>query len=164
MHADVSYYDTRWIRDDNAGLDSRMHARYRAQYDGPPVAILDCSGTCSLSHTSSHHPSVGEDHPWLPSRGNDATGRWGGGFIYQRLLQFSPRSRNESSIILNRIFTCVHHWSSFVPDGFFCVLCNVCICKCRNYFVRTLVRNLVAIEMSRNVWHFSLTEIAFWNS
>lgn len=35
-----------------------MHARYRAQYDGPPVAILDRSGTCSLSHTSSHHPVV----------------------------------------------------------------------------------------------------------
>jgi len=41
--------------DDNAGLDSRMRARYRAQYRGPPVAIVARFGIYSRSHTSSHH-------------------------------------------------------------------------------------------------------------
>lgn len=32
-----------------------MRARYRAQYRGPPIAIVVHSGIYSRSHTSSHH-------------------------------------------------------------------------------------------------------------
>lgn len=63
--------------DDNAGLDSRMRVRYRAQYRGPPVAIVDRSGTYSPSHALLLIilclSSVVQDHSWLLLRGNDAT-------------------------------------------------------------------------------------------
>lgn len=90
-----------------------------SQYCGPPVAKLDCSGTCSFSHTSSrHHPVVLPLFKVTPGgrewreRERQKERERRESDIYQRLLQFSLRSEMRGYITLNRILTCARYHRS----------------------------------------------------